>query len=193
MSEKTNTYRIRYYKDFEIGCPPDGEWTYDACDASTAWHEHLASFDTTSFSNRRDYTFFPDQMIATSVRYGGIYIIKNIHENSHLIPKGIFTPVEPTKTTTELTFADKVDNLAVKISQMLIDKNDKYGNSALEPVRTFSSASPVEQILVRIDDKLSRIKTAHAHEDEDVLLDLIGYLYLLIIAKGGGLNTEEME
>ena len=69
------------------------------------------------------------------------------------------------------------------VKRMLMDKNAKYGNSALEPVRIFSKANPVEQILVRIDDKLSRLRSAKSNEDEDVLLDLIGYLILLRVAK----------
>lgn len=68
------------------------------------------------------------------------------------------------------------------IKAMLIEKNRKYGDSALEPRRIFSKASPVEQIKVRIDDKLSRLKAAQIDEDEDVTKDLIGYLILLRIA-----------
>lgn len=71
------------------------------------------------------------------------------------------------------------------ITKMLIEKNRKYGNSALEPQRIFSKASAVEQIKVRIDDKLSRMKNQQNDEDEDVISDLIGYLILLKIAKEG--------
>ena len=71
------------------------------------------------------------------------------------------------------------------IIKMLIEKNRKYGNSALEPQRIFSKASAVEQIKVRIDDKLSRMKNQQNDEDEDVISDLIGYLILLKIAKEG--------
>jgi hypothetical protein len=50
-------------------------------------------------------------------------------------------------------------------------------------VRVFSKASTTEQLLVRIDDKLSRIKTTGMEApDEDTLNDLIGYLILLKIA-----------
>lgn len=70
------------------------------------------------------------------------------------------------------------DNLA----QMLIDKNARYGDSALSPVRVFSRASAEEQILVRIDDKLSRLARGKGAEDEDVILDLLGYLILLRIS-----------
>jgi len=82
-------------------------------------------------------------------------------------------------------FINKLDFEITFIRDLLISKNEKYGNSALEPLRVFSKASNVEQILVRIDDKLSRIKSASSLEDEDVVLDLIGYLLLLRIAKQG--------
>ena len=68
------------------------------------------------------------------------------------------------------------------IKKMLLQKNRLYGNSALEPVRVFSKAGAVEQIRVRLDDKLSRLASGRADEDEDVTLDLIGYLVLLRIA-----------
>jgi hypothetical protein len=80
-------------------------------------------------------------------------------------------------------FKVEVNILLNEIELMLIEKNRKYGNSALEPKRIFSRASNIEQIKVRIDDKLSRISSAQNDEDEDVINDLIGYLVLLKIAK----------
>jgi hypothetical protein len=78
---------------------------------------------------------------------------------------------------------EKIENTCDSIKQLLIDKNAKYGNSALNPVRVFSKADNQEQLLVRIDDKLSRIKTTGMEApDEDTLNDLIGYLILLKIA-----------
>lgn len=71
----------------------------------------------------------------------------------------------------------------LEIADLLVKKNEKYGNSALEPVRIFSQADPIEQIKVRIDDKLKRLQNDHEQEDEDIVLDLIGYLVLLRIAK----------
>ena len=70
-----------------------------------------------------------------------------------------------------------------RVKSLLLEKNRKYGNSALEPIRIFSKSDPVEQIKVRIDDKLSRIRSSQSDEDEDVLTDLIGYFILLKIAK----------
>ena len=74
------------------------------------------------------------------------------------------------------------------IRDLLLEKNRKYGDSALNPRRTFSKADTVEQIKVRIDDKLNRIEnTGFTSVDEDTLQDLIGYLVLLKIA----LNNQE--
>lgn len=64
--------------------------------------------------------------------------------------------------------------------EMLVRKNASYGNSALSPVRIFSKSSDIEQIYVRIDDKLSRIKSGSSL-GEDTIMDLIGYLFLLKI------------
>ena len=70
-----------------------------------------------------------------------------------------------------------------RISSMLIEKNRSYGDSALDPIRIFSRSNSVEQIKVRIDDKLSRINRGSEFIGEDTLDDLIGYLVLLSIAQ----------
>ena len=81
------------------------------------------------------------------------------------------------------TFDDRVDGITRNVANMLKEKNRSYGNSALDPLRIFSKATPVEQILVRIDDKLSRLKRGDNRFQEDTILDLLGYLVLLIIAQ----------
>ena len=78
---------------------------------------------------------------------------------------------------------EKIKNKCEELKSLLLAKNRKYGNSALEPCRIFSRANAVEQILVRIDDKLNRIKNRQDDEDEDVIMDLAGYLILLMIAR----------
>ena len=71
-----------------------------------------------------------------------------------------------------------------EVKNLLLEKNKKYGDSALNPARIFSKANAVEQILVRIDDKLNRIQKGAGllANDEDVVMDLMGYLVLLKIA-----------
>lgn len=68
------------------------------------------------------------------------------------------------------------------LENLLLTKNRKYGNSALEPKRIFARSDAIEQINVRIDDKLSRIGNQAQNDDEDAELDLIGYLVLKRIA-----------
>lgn len=70
-----------------------------------------------------------------------------------------------------------------QVRDLLLEKNRKYGDSALQPVRIFSKANPMEQIKVRLDDKLSRLRSAQDDEDEDVITDLIGYLILFKVAQ----------
>jgi hypothetical protein len=80
-------------------------------------------------------------------------------------------------------FAVQVTFALEEIRDLLIAKNQKYGNSALEPLGVFSQLSAKEGLLVRIDDKLKRIKNGSLErDDEDVVNDLIGYLILLKIS-----------
>lgn len=78
-----------------------------------------------------------------------------------------------------MLFEESVDSVLGELKTLLLEKNAKYGNSALEPQRIFSKASAKEQLLVRIDDKLSRIK--NGADDENNVQDLMGYLVLLSI------------
>jgi hypothetical protein len=79
-------------------------------------------------------------------------------------------------------FANKVSSYLLEIRELLITKNLKYGNSALEPLGVFSKLSAKEGLFVRIDDKLKRIKNGSLEkDDEDVINDLVGYLVLLKI------------
>ena len=86
----------------------------------------------------------------------------------------------------------KISAICDDIKELLIHKNRKYGNSALKPCRVFSKSSAVEQLLVRIDDKLNRIMQGAGllAEDEDVVNDLIGYLVLLKIGMHEEKNKE---
>ena len=79
-------------------------------------------------------------------------------------------------TETQLEIAKICDD----VKELLLYKNLKYGNSALDPIRVFSRSDTTEQLLVRIDDKLNRIKHGEniLYDDEDVIQDLFGYLIL---------------
>ena len=87
----------------------------------------------------------------------------------------------PVKGQDESSF--KISKTMGEITKFLLDKNDQYGDSALQPIRIFSRADKTEQLKVRIDDKLNRLMQGNAslESDEDVVKDLIGYLVLLLV------------
>ena len=80
------------------------------------------------------------------------------------------------------TFENLLDNELFTVREMLICKNRKYGDSALNPLSIFAKGNASDLLKVRIDDKLSRIKNETV-DNEDTLLDLLGYLLLLRIAQ----------
>jgi len=69
----------------------------------------------------------------------------------------------------------------VQIANMLIEKNIAYGNSALNPIQIFAKIPPGDQIDVRIDDKLNRIKNGSSYAGDNDMLDLVGYIVLKLI------------
>lgn len=81
-----------------------------------------------------------------------------------------------------ISFAADLRNVLSEVEALLLEKNAAYGDSALNPVRVFSKASPDEQLRVRLDDKLSRLMRGD-DAGEDTEFDLLGYLILLRIAR----------
>lgn len=78
-------------------------------------------------------------------------------------------------------FIERLSSVLVKTKAMLLAKNAAYGDSALNPVRIFSTASLKEQLLVRLDDKASRLMRG-SNAGEDVAADMLGYFVLVLIA-----------
>lgn len=81
-----------------------------------------------------------------------------------------------------MTSAERITTACRLVESTLLHKNKVYGDSAFSPLRVFSSADPQEQLRVRIDDKLSRLARGD-DAGEDTLLDLIGYLVLLLATR----------
>lgn len=81
------------------------------------------------------------------------------------------------------TFEDLVRQEMWRLGTMLIEKNKSYGNSVFEPVHIFSRSPPLEQLWVRIDDKLSRVRSGGSWPGDDVVDDLVGYFILYMVGK----------
>ena len=80
------------------------------------------------------------------------------------------------------SFNQTVDDCLNEVKQRLITKHETYGN--IEDFTTvFSKSTAIDRLQISVDDKLNRIRNQQNDEDEDVEMDLIGYLVLLRIAK----------
>jgi hypothetical protein len=78
---------------------------------------------------------------------------------------------------------DLIAQVCQEIKSFLIDKNKSYGDSAINPIRIFAKSDAIEQINIRIDDKINRFLQGHKYPGDDDELDLIGYLILKRVAK----------
>jgi hypothetical protein len=82
------------------------------------------------------------------------------------------------------TTGNEIEKVCNNLKKFLIEKNKRYGNSALNPIRIFSKLDSEEQIKIRMDDKLNRIKNNTELDRENDYLDLVGYIVLLMVKKG---------
>ena len=76
------------------------------------------------------------------------------------------------------------------VKQVLIEKNKRYGNSALSPLGIFYKGDAANSIKIRLDDKLSRIKNSKELRKND-LYDLLGYCMLYTISEKYNGNVQE--
>lgn len=83
----------------------------------------------------------------------------------------------------DVTSAEKIAAICDGMKALLLEKNARYGDSALNPIKVFSRLNPAEGIRIRLDDKLSRVKNGDNLRKNDTA-DLIGYLVLLCAAEG---------
>lgn len=78
----------------------------------------------------------------------------------------------------------KIIALCDSMKALLLEKNKRYGNSALSPLGVFSTLNATEGIKIRLDDKLARIKNHPESLRKNDIADIIGYLVLLCAAQG---------
>lgn len=81
------------------------------------------------------------------------------------------------------TFEQNVHRILNGVAETVVQKNVSYGDSALNPIRVFSKADRMEQLFVRLDDKLSRVQRGSEYPGDDTLRDIIGYATLILIAR----------
>lgn len=80
---------------------------------------------------------------------------------------------------------ERITEVCDAMRDLLLEKNKRYGDSALNPLNIFSRLDSSGSIKVRLDDKLKRIhnrKTDNPNPND--VCDVIGYCYLLLISMG---------
>ena len=79
----------------------------------------------------------------------------------------------------------KIAELTEAMRDLLLYKNQKYGDSALNPKKIFYKGDARNSILIRLDDKLGRIM-ANTNDTPRIndIADIIGYCTLLLISMG---------
>ena len=85
-----------------------------------------------------------------------------------------------------------IKNKFDSIRDMVLEKNELYGNAALEPFPVFSNSTPAERLRARIDEKISRYRTNKEGDKESPLVDLVGSLILLILAEEEEKDAERL-
>lgn len=135
------------------------------------------------------------KVIGSAVRFeDGSYAVNygdgTVHHYDDLTIEGVLITVVD-KTTAGLdpdvvqaTIAKVCDDL----KNLLVGKNQSYGNSALDPMRILSQCSALEGIRVRIDDKLNRMRKGSEYAGDDTLQDITGYFILYLVGRRLGLR-----
>lgn len=88
-----------------------------------------------------------------------------------------FHPVENTLTNSQKKIVDVCDNM----KSLLLYKNKKYGDSALNPNNIFYKGDSTNSIKIRLDDKIGRIRNNNETRVNDVA-DIVGYCILLLVS-----------
>lgn len=91
----------------------------------------------------------------------------------------------------ENTTQEKIKEISDAMKDLLLYKNQKYGDSALNPKHIFYKGDSTNSIAIRIDDKLGRVMSNEEEKPRiNDVADIIGYCILLLISMG--VTTEDI-
>lgn len=86
----------------------------------------------------------------------------------------------------------KIKDILSGMTDLLLYKNKKYGDSAINPKKIFYKGNSTNSILIRLDDKIGRVmsNTEEKPRVNDVA-DIIGYCTLLLVSMG--ITSEDLK
>jgi len=96
--------------------------------------------------------------------------------------KNGWTPAPEEDEIKTMDTRKQIENTVDSLKELLIEKNKRYGNSALEPLKGIKY-TPEDGIKIRLTDKLKRVINSDNLRKNDVA-DIMGYLTLLCVSKG---------
>jgi hypothetical protein len=76
-------------------------------------------------------------------------------------------------------FKTLLDKALAEVRETLVSKNAGYGDSWCNAEQVFSKVSSRERLLVRLDEKIRRVRNLGSHDTEDTFKDILGYLTLV--------------
>ena len=86
---------------------------------------------------------------------------------------------------------EKIIEITNSMQDLLLYKNEKYGDSALSPNNVFYKGDATNSILIRLDDKIGRIKNnVNSVPRINDVCDVIGYCVLLLASMN--VNAEDI-
>lgn len=86
---------------------------------------------------------------------------------------------------------EKIIEIMDSMKDLLLYKNEKYGDSALSPNNVFYKGDSTNSILIRLDDKIGRIKNnPDSLPRMNDVCDIIGYCTLLLVSMN--ISTEDI-
>ena len=86
----------------------------------------------------------------------------------------------------------KIKDILSGMTDLLLYKNRKYGDSAVNPKKIFYKGDSTNSILIRLDDKIGRVMS-NVEEKPRVndVADIIGYCTLLLVSMG--ITSEDLK
>lgn len=91
-----------------------------------------------------------------------------------------------------MTTKEKIIEITDSMKDLLLYKNEKYGDSALNPNNIFFKGDATNSILIRLDDKIGRIKNNKEQIPRiNDVCDIIGYCTLLLASMN--VNKKQIE
>lgn len=117
--------------------------------------------------------------------------VKQAKSEIEIVSRNTFDP-SSLSPWSETPTQQKIKDILSGMTDLLLYKNKKYGDSAINPKKIFYKGDSTNSILIRLDDKIGRVmsNTEEKPRVNDVA-DIIGYCTLLLVSMG--ITSEDLK